>query len=228
MSRGPLPWGCGSGNDQSGDGCEGRRVCGDARDPVCAYLGPSELCNLRAGQVIRLLKESGADSWALLLAPQEELKTSKIRRVRRKRLAGQSSLDRDWHIIDEIHRWESSDDPSLEPISSKVRSSFCQLGRNLGVHVITTHPYSVRHGGRRRMRFGEPDRWWKFRNEAGGAAGKSVGRYEKHARLLKETAKLSKATQKYGQLVMSRVPQLLEGAQPPPPPVLTKLVRSRA
>ena len=42
-----------------------------------AYLEPSELCNLTAGQVIRLLKESGADSWALLRASQEELKTSK-------------------------------------------------------------------------------------------------------------------------------------------------------
>ena len=42
-----------------------------------AYLRPSELCNLTAGQVIRPLKESGADSWTLLLAPQEQLKTSK-------------------------------------------------------------------------------------------------------------------------------------------------------
>ena len=42
-----------------------------------AYLRPSELCNLTAGQVIRPLQGSAASSWALLLAPQEELKASK-------------------------------------------------------------------------------------------------------------------------------------------------------
>ena len=42
-------------------------------------------------------------------------------------------------------------------------------------------------------------------------------RYEKHGRLLKETAKLSTATRKNGQLVMRRMPQLLEEAQPPRP-----------
>ena len=40
-----------------------------------AYVRPTELCNLTAGHVIRPIKESGADSWALLLALQEELKT---------------------------------------------------------------------------------------------------------------------------------------------------------
>ena len=56
---------------------------------------------------------------------------------------------------------------------------------------------------------------------------KSVRRYEKHARLLKETSTLSTATRKYGQLEISRMPRLLSGAQPLPPPVLTKLVRNR-
>ena len=42
-----------------------------------AHLRPSELCNLTAGQVIRPLQESGASSWGLLLAPQEDLKASK-------------------------------------------------------------------------------------------------------------------------------------------------------
>ena len=96
-----------------------------------AYLRPSELCNLTAGQVIRLLKESGIDSWALLLAPQEELKTSKTGEFDESVLLD----DRNWQSIDEIHRWESSDAPPLEPISGKVRSSFCQMGRNLGGYM---------------------------------------------------------------------------------------------
>ena len=42
-----------------------------------AYLRPSELCTLTAGHVIRPLQGSGASSWALLFAPQEEFKVSK-------------------------------------------------------------------------------------------------------------------------------------------------------
>ena len=92
-----------------------------------AHLRTSDLCNLTAGQIIR------PSSWALLLN----------RRVRRKRLAGRSSFDRNRQSIDEIHSWQSSDDSPLELSSSKVRSGFCQMG----VHVITIHSYSVRHGG---------------------------------------------------------------------------------
>ena len=35
---GPSPVGCGSGKNGGGDGCERRRVCGDARDPACGVL----------------------------------------------------------------------------------------------------------------------------------------------------------------------------------------------
>ena len=41
------------------------------------FLRPSEFCNLTVGQVIRPQQGSGASSWALLLAPEEELKASK-------------------------------------------------------------------------------------------------------------------------------------------------------
>ena len=42
-----------------------------------AYLRPSELCSLTTGQVIRPLWGSGTRCWALLLAPQEDLKAAK-------------------------------------------------------------------------------------------------------------------------------------------------------
>ena len=57
---------------------------------------------------------------------------------------------------------------------------------------------------------------------------KSVRRYDKHARLLKETSKLSDVTRKYGQMVMSHMSRLLSGTLPLPPPVLTRLVRNLA
>ena len=126
---GPSPTGICSRNDGCSTGGERRRICGDARGPVCGLLEASELCNLTAGQVIRPLEESGADSWALLLAHQEELKTSKSGEVRRKRLAGQSSFERKRQSIDEIHSWENGSDTPLEPISGKVRSSFRHMGQ---------------------------------------------------------------------------------------------------
>ena len=157
------------------------------------------------------------------------------RRVRRKRLAGRSSFDFNRQSIDEIHSWESSDDPPSPlhpPLWNRSQANcavaFAKWAETSGVHVITTHPYSVCRGG------ASSDALWRSRSlmeiqkRGRWRSEKSVGRYEKHVRLLKETAKLSTATRKYGQLVVGRMPQLLEGAQPPLPPVLTKLVRSLA
>ena len=77
MSRGPLPW-------VAAAAMMGVAMAGKDEEfavmlvvQYVPHLRPSELCNLTAGQVIRPLQESGASSWALLLAPQEELKTSK-------------------------------------------------------------------------------------------------------------------------------------------------------
>ena len=42
-----------------------------------AYLRPSELCSLTTGQVTRPLWGSETRCWALLLAPQEDLKAAK-------------------------------------------------------------------------------------------------------------------------------------------------------
>ena len=171
---GPSPVGCGSDNDGSGDGCERRRVCGDARDPVCAYLRPSELGNLTAGQVIRPLKESGADSWALLLAPQEELKTSKT---------GESVL-LDVHLSIAIVKFltrytgrKAATTPLWSRSQAKYAVAFAKRAETSGVHVITT----VRHGGassdalRRTRSLIELQKRGRWRSE------KSVRRYEKHA-----------------------------------------------
>ena len=74
------------------------------------------------------------------------------------------------------------------------------------MNVITTHPYSVRHGG------ASSDALWRTRSlieiqkRGRWRSEKSVRRYEKHSRLL---TKLSDATRKYGQPVMSRMSRLL-------------------
>ena len=96
-----------------------------------AYLRPSELYNLTAGQVFRPLHRSGASSWALFLAPQEELKASKTAEF-------DESVLLDGHlsvalikIIDEIHSRQDGSGTPLERISGKVCRGFCQMGRDL-------------------------------------------------------------------------------------------------
>ena len=78
------------------------------------------------------------------------------------------------------------------------------------------------------MRSGETRSLLEIQKRGKWRSEKSVRRCEKHARLPKETSKLSDAMRKYGQLVISRMSWLLSGALPPPPPVLTRLVHNRA
>ena len=152
------------------------------------------------------------------------------RRVRRKRLAGRSSFDRNRQSVDEIHSLESSDDlPLWSRSQAKYAVAFAKWAETSGVHVITTHPHSVRHGG------ASSDALWRTRSfmeilkRGRWRSEKSVQRYETHARLLKETAKLSTATRKYGQLVISRIPAIARRCTTPSPAsVWHKLVRSRA
>ena len=218
MSRGALPWVAAAAMMVVAMAVRDEEFAVMLAGPECGTLEAQRLVqsDSRPGHSTKLLGSPPGSPGRV-----EDLEN---RRVRRKRLAGRSSFDRDRQSIDEIHSWQSSDDSPLELFSGKVRSGFCQMG----VHVITTHPYSVCRGG------ASSDALWRTRSlmeiqkRGRWRSEKSVGRYEKHDRLLKETAKLSTATRKYGQLVISRMPQLLEGAQPPVPPVLTKLVRSRA
>ena len=176
------------------------------------------MCNLTAGQVIR------PSSWALLLARKEGLKTSKTG-------VFDESVLLDGHlsiaIVKVLTRYtagKAATTPLWSLSQAKCAVVFCQMG----VHVIAIHSHSVRHGGASSDALWRTRSLTKIQKRGRWRSEKSVGRYERHHRLLKETAKLSTATRKYGQLVISRMPQLLEGAQPPFPPVLTKLVRSRA
>ena len=76
MSRGPLPWVAAAAMMGVATAAKDEEFAMKLVTQYVAYLRPSDLCNLTAGQVIHP-KESGAANWALLLAPHEELKTSK-------------------------------------------------------------------------------------------------------------------------------------------------------
>ena len=77
MCRGPLPWVAAAATMEVATAAKDEEFAVMLVIQHVGYLRPSELINLTAGQVIRPLKESGADSWARLLAPQEESKISK-------------------------------------------------------------------------------------------------------------------------------------------------------
>ena len=156
--------GCGSSNDGGGNGCERRRVCGDARDPVCGLLEAQRIVQSDSRPGHSFPQRVGRRQLGSPPCSPGRVEDLENRRVRQKRLVGRSSFDRNRQSIDEIHSWESSDDRTLEPISGKVRSSFCQMGRRT----------------RSLMEIQKRGRW----------SEKSVRRYEKHARLLKENCKI--------------------------------------
>ena len=112
-----------------------------------AYLRPIELCSLTTGQVIRPRWGSGTRCWALLLAPQEDLKASKTAEFDESIL-----LDRELSVCTEqnageLHRRQGGFNTLLEPITGEIRShDLTKWAEISGVSVTTTHPYSVRHG----------------------------------------------------------------------------------
>ena len=192
-----------------------------------AYSRPSELRNLTAGQVIRPLRES---------LPLCQLCISSILCRVRAKVTVQRNVFVELACFRGLQLFLRSQEespaararhPSGGRSQARYAVAFAKWAETSGVNVITTHPFSVRHGG------ASSDALWRTRSlmeiqkRGRWRSEKSVRRYEKHARLLKETSKLSTSTRKYGQLVISRMPRLLQGAQPPPSPVLTKLVRNR-
>ena len=137
-----------------------------------AYLRPSDLCNLTAGQVIRPLQGSGASSCALLLAPQEELEASKTAESNASvLLAGHLSVA----LGKALTRYTAGETAATRLWSrsqARYAVNFARWAETSGVHVITTDPYSVRHGGassdalwrtRSLMEFRKRGRWRSLR-----------------------------------------------------------------
>ena len=227
MSRGPLPWVAAAAMMGVAMVTKDKEFAVLFVVQYVACLRPSDMCNLTAGQVTRPLQGSVASSWALLLALQEELKDSKTAEFDESALLdGHLSVALGKALTRYTAGKTDGSDTPLDPISGKVRRGFCQMGRDLGSE--RGHDSSFLVSSRRsvvRCALAIVDGNSKTRQMG---SEKSVRRYEKHAWLLKETSKLSDATRKFGQLMMSRMWRLLSGALPPPPPVLTRLVRNRA
>ena len=95
----PSSVGCGSSNVGGGNGCERRRVCGDARCPICGLLEAQRIVqsDIRPGhsspQRVRR-RQLGTPPGSP--GRVEDLEN---RRVRRKRLAGRSSFDRNGKVL---------------------------------------------------------------------------------------------------------------------------------
>ena len=191
-----------------------------------AYLRPSELCNLTVGQVFQPLQGSG-EQCALLSAPQEELKALKTAEF-------DESVLLDGHLSvalgKALTRYTAGKTAATQLWSrsqARYAEDFVQCAEAAGVNVITT---SLLLGSSRRsvVRCALANPIVEVQKRGRWRSEKSVRRHEEHTQLLKEISKLSDATPKCGQLVMSRMSRLLSGALSPPSPVLTRLVRNHA
>ena len=140
MSRGPLPWVTAAAMMGVALVAKDEEFAVVLAVQHVAYLRPSELCNLTAGQVIRPLQGSGASSWALLLAPQEELKGSKTAEF-------DESVLLDGHhsvalgtALTRCTAGKTAATPLWSGSQAKHAVDFAKWAETSGVNVITTHP----------------------------------------------------------------------------------------
>ena len=160
-----------------------------------AYLRPSELCSLTAGQVIQPLRGSGTLSCALRLAPREDLKASK-------------TAEFDERILLDGELWRSIKRPRNTQQASRLRhhlgafhrQSMLKISRN-GRGVRSERDLSdgnskTRQVAQREKRQTVREACWVAERDLGAA---SVARV-------------------YGQLVTDRMSLILEGSLPRRPP----------
>ena len=128
-----------------------------------AFLRPSEMSNLTAGQVIRHLQGSGASSWALLLAPQDELKASKTAKFSESVLLDGHLSVPFGKVLTRYTAGKTAATLLWTRSQARYALNFAKRAKTSGVNEITTHPYSVRYGVR------------EIQNEADGTARKASG-----------------------------------------------------
>ena len=181
---GATAMGSGGCNDGNGNGGERRGVRCDARSPVCGASASKRTVQCDNGSShstalgIGNTHAVGLFSWAS--------KTAEF--VENILLEGELSvaLGKALAKVVSTPLWSRS--------QAKYAHDFVKWAETLGASVITTHPHSVRHGGP------SSDAIWENPTVGGDSKTRQMAqrqrRYEKHARRLKETSKLSRATRK--------------------------------
>ena len=187
----------------------------------CCYLRPAELLSLTACQVIDPVRGSQTSHWALLLAPQEEKRSSKTN-------AFDESVLIDWLDLPALGRglaWARRGKTarmSMWPYNQQQYNAlFVRFAEMSGVSCLAPHPYSLRHGGasfdalHKRRTLGEIRLRGRWRTDS------SVARYNKHARVLKEVERLPLSTRVYGEQIGRRINEYLDRViVAPTPPLL--------
>ena len=174
------------------------------------YLRPSELTDLRVEQLVEPSKSAGTKAWSILLAPSEENIGSKTRTFDESCMLGWAEIEfMTWRLRalkakDRGCRLWSFDYKTY----SDLFTTMCEAA---GVSCLSPHPYSLRHGGAsldalmKRRDTGGIKKQGRWHSDA------SVTRYDKHARVLAEAAKLPQAVVDYGTLVQGHLKAVLLG-----------------
>ena len=183
------------------------------------YLRPSELLALRGDSWVRPTLGSGVHHWALILHPQEGGNPSKTAEWDESLILDWPVFSRLTSILDRIRKRPADLAFGLKYVT--YLDLFRRASEISGVVKLQAHPYAIRHGGashdalegRRSLAAVKARGRWR--------ADSSVRRYEKHARVLRETERLDEATRRYGLRVSKHLAELLLGKVPPPKPPFT-------
>ena len=182
----------------------------------CGYLRPSELVTLTACQVIAPVLGSQTAHWALLLAPQEEKRSSKTNAFDESVLLDWSDLPALGRGLARFRRGKSGRTPLWTLSQPDYTKQFVRFAEMSGVSCLAPHPYAVRHGGasfdalHKRRTLGEIRLRGRWRTDS------SVARYNKHARVLKEVERLPLNVRRYGSSIGKYLNEYLDGVRPVP------------
>ena len=210
VSRSTAMGSC-SRDDGNSNGGERHINRGDARSPVRGLSATQRAVQVDSGSSRSASPEIGHTQLGSLLGSSGGAENLESSRGRREHFAGRPALRCPWQGAGNIHGGRANFHTLVEPITGQVRSRLCQMGRSL--RSESDHDSSVLYSPRRGVGGCSLEKPVLDRDSE-----TRLRRYEKHARLLKETSKLHCATRDYGQLVIDRMSQFLGDALPPNPP----------
>ena len=189
-----------------------------------SYLRPTALLNIKGNCLIPPVRGSGTKFWAILVSPHEDNQSTKTHTF-------DESVLLDWDIV-----------PQLAPLFKQMKNRAGDSGliwtftypvfleqfhRSLelaGIANLKAHPYNLRHGGASHDSLHRRRSLDEIQKRGHWMTSTSVTRYEKHARVLREAAKMSGQSRKYGMLIEKNLVRLLlkQDKVPAPPGVDTR------
>lgn len=161
------------------------------------YLRPGELLKLKVSSVIMPVNGAGTASPSLLLSPLEGGIPGKTQEYDESVLLDWPRLPGLTVALGMLMKHKRDDDLLFNLDYRTYLEQFNRLAELTGVNILKPHPYALRHGGASHQYLTKQLAIAAIKRKGRWKADNSVRRYEKSARVAKETAALPSRTREY-------------------------------